>query len=172
MANMGKRFEQDFLSSFKEARNVSIDRFYDVWGNRKNISNVSDYVAYKFPHQYYFELKSYEGDYIPLSALSYRQYTGLLTKSKIDGVIAGALLNFRTETPQTFFVSIENIEAMRLSGVGGINIEKASQVGYEVSSKLKRTRYVYDVIDLMDALASEGLELNWYDREDDGGWEY
>lgn len=155
--NEGKRFEQDFLASFKGLPDVSIDRFYDVWGVRKHIANKSDFVAYRFPNQFYFECKSYSGDYIPISALSHQQYSGLLSKSKIRGVIAGVMLNYRlSDSCETYFLDIRQVESLRLAGVGGVNLWTASQMGLRVESILKRTRYRYGVISMLETLSRGG----------------
>jgi penicillin-binding protein-related factor A (putative recombinase) len=159
VANHGKRFEQDFVASFKGLPDVSIDRFYDIMGFHKNVSNPSDYVAYQYPHQFYFECKSYEGGYIPLSALSHSQKTKLLAKSKIDGVIAGAVFNFRMEEPETYFVDIQALEVMRLNGQGGITPEIAKSIGIYVPHTLKRTRYKYDIPKLLGELNKQHGEI-------------
>jgi penicillin-binding protein-related factor A (putative recombinase) len=157
--NNGKRFEQDFVASLRGLDDVSVDRFFDAWQMRKNVANVSDYVAYRYPHQFYFECKSYQGDSIPLSALSHKQHSGLLQKSKIYGVVAGAVLNFRLEgiedEPQTYFMNIKDIEQMRLNGLASINLDYSKAFGVRVDSQMKRTRYKYDALKLLQELSME-----------------
>lgn len=152
MASSGKIFEGDFKDSagmFPDK--VSIDRFYDVMGGRKGINTPCDFVVYMFPHQYYFELKSYEGERISLSVLTDNQFNGLIEKSKVDGVYAGVLFNFRkTIGDIAVWVPIQYIGQMIwIDGLKSISLTEALEHGIRLQSTKRRTHYTYNLETLL-----------------------
>ena len=163
MANTGKIFEEDFFKSclpLAKAGKLSIDRFYDVLGGRKGIHTICDYVAYVYPMQVYFELKTIEGKSLPFDAVSDGQFNGLMEKSLIMGCMAGVLIKFRPNNDAscpTYFVSIGDFAALK--GIGdrkSIPIETAELIGVRLPALRKRTRFTYDIESFMKNMYDKG----------------
>lgn len=68
--NYGKQFEKKFKEDFLKIQNVSIDRIYDVTNGYSHISNICDFICYKYPNILYAEVKTIKGNTFPLSNLT------------------------------------------------------------------------------------------------------
>lgn len=88
--NYGKKFEAKFKEDFKKVPGADITRLYDTTNGFKSISNVSDFIGYIFPFQYYLEAKSTQGNTFSLSKLT--QADKLKEKQGILGVNAGVVI--------------------------------------------------------------------------------
>lgn len=88
--NYGKAFEAKFKEDFKKIPGADLTRLYDTTNGYKSISNVSDFVCYLFPFEYYLEVKSIQGNTYNLSKL--RQADKLKEKQGILGVNAGVII--------------------------------------------------------------------------------
>ena len=87
----GKQFEDKFKRDFqKTIPNCSIDRIYDVMAGYKTVSNISDFIGYRFPYLFYLECKTHKGASIPFENIT--QFNKLKSKVGIPGVRAGVVL--------------------------------------------------------------------------------
>ena len=111
--NRGKDFEDVIKNSFLKLDNVSIDRLHDQTNGYKGSSNISDFIVYKYPHQYYFECKCCYGNTLNFHNITDNQRKGLLEKSNIDGVIAGIIVWF-IDHDTTYFMPIQIIEKLKI----------------------------------------------------------
>ena len=107
---------------------VSIDRIYDVTYGYKSISNVSDFVVYKYPEIFYMEVKSIHGNTFPLTNLT--QYEKLKAKIGIKGVRAGVTIWF-CDRDRVIYVPVETIKRMREEGLKSVNIRTIDDTDYE-----------------------------------------
>lgn len=155
MANPGKYFESDLRTSYKEeyelGESYDLYRLYDTMGGRAGVKNISDFIAYKKPYMYYLELKSTKDPRMNFNYLSDNQYNGLLEKSKIDGVFAGVLINFRTEE-LTYYVDIRTIKSMKDAGLKSISREDCEEVGILLKGTKKRVRFSYKLSNLLSEI--------------------
>lgn len=159
MGNPGKNFEEDFRKSVKINNEISLQRLYDVTGGRAGIHYHCDFIAYKYPHEYHLELKSTKGTRLNFNYISDNQYNGLLEKSKIKGVYAGILINFR-EVEKTYFVNITTIKMLRILDIKSISYLEAEQYGVELTGAKKRVKFTYDVGKLLDEIP-KGVGQTW-----------
>lgn len=162
MANEGKYFESDVIKSIKENNNLSLYRLYDVTGGRAGVRNIADFIAYKYPHEYFLELKSTKDNRLNFNYISDNQYTGLLEKSKIPGIYAGVLINFRG-AEKTYFVDINIIKNMKEVGAKSISLEYSAKVGVELEGVKKRVRFIYNVDKLLTDI-SEEASISWEEK--------
>ena len=88
--NYGKKFEQKFKEDFNKIKESSLIRLRDPTIGFKTISNISDFIAYKFPFVFYIECKSTEGN--TFSFLKLTQYEALLQEKGKRGVNPGAII--------------------------------------------------------------------------------
>ena len=68
--NRGKQFEAKFKEDFLKIPNSTIDRLYDSVSGYKSVSNISDFIAYRYPFCFYIECKSHEGNTFPFAKLT------------------------------------------------------------------------------------------------------
>lgn len=127
--NRGKAFELRFKEDFLESiPNSIIDRLYDSMSGYKAVSNISDFIAYKYPIIFYIEVKSHGGASIPFTAIS--QYEKLKTKIGIHGVRAGVIL-WLTEKDRIFYIPVSTIKQLKAEGKKSVGI-KAFDDGYNI----------------------------------------
>ena len=114
----GKKFEEVFKENVEQVSNVIIERLPDQVSKFKGSKNPSDFIAYKYPHIYYFECKS-----TSVSSLSFdniTQWQDLLERSRTSGVVSGVVIWFY-EKDVTIFVDIRLLECMRQEGYKSIS---------------------------------------------------
>lgn len=148
MIDRGKTFENIFRSAVEEAKErgyqVDIQRLFDVIG-KKTIEQPSDFICYHKPNQIYVECKSTNKNYF--SFYEQRQYTRLLEKSKIDGVIAGMLVWFVQEK-RVFWLDIKFLNGFYIgTGLKSISIKRLDGLlsddvcgVYEIEQKTTRVK--------------------------------
>lgn len=117
----GKKFEEIFKEAIQQVPNVSIDRIHDQTTRYKGSKNVSDFITYKYPRQYYFECKT--TSCTSLSFDNITQWQALLEKSRIYGVSAGVVIWFYAKDV-TIFVDIRLLECMRQEGYKSISYDE------------------------------------------------
>ena len=146
----GKLFEKDFKDScLLEDTKISIDRLYDPVGGFKGVRNICDFICYKFPYEYYLELKSHKGKSFPISGITETQYDGLLLKQPIEGVTAGVIIKY-SDYDVAYFVPIFKIRGLVRIGHKSISIEAAKALGVEMQGRKKRVTFQYDVLKLFN----------------------
>lgn len=163
----GKRFEKDFRDSCELlAPAVSVDRLKDPVGGYAGVNNICDYIVYRIPNLYYFELKSYQGDRIPITAISRNQLSGLYKKSKVLGASAGVIFNYRltvgedtedTEDELAYFVDIRDIYKLIKNDIKSVDLFAAKQLGVRLHGSRKVSHYRYDVAKFLDTVAEKTM---------------
>ena len=140
--NKGKIFEKKFRADWLQSMpDSSIDRLYDSVSGYRAISNVSDFICYKYPHIFYLECKSHSGNTFPFTALT--QYDALSAKVGITGVRAGMVL-YMYDHDVVLYVPISTVTKMKADGLKSVNVKMlgtesyANYVIYEIPSKKKR----------------------------------
>lgn len=119
MSNLGKQFELKFKEDFSKIPESTIDRIYDVTTGYKSISNVCDFICYKYPNIFYIECKSHKGTSFPFVNLT--QYSKLKDKVGIKGVRAGVIL-WLYEKDLVLYVPISTISQMMTDGKKSVGI--------------------------------------------------
>ena len=130
--NYGKKFEQKFKEDWgKTMPNSSFDRLVDTMNGYKYISNISDFICYKYPNIFYLETKSHYGNTFPLTNLT--QYEKLKDKweQKIKGTRIGAIIWF-IDHDRVLYVPISTIVKMKENNKKSINIKTIDQEDYYV----------------------------------------
>lgn len=148
--NRGKEFEAKVKKAFEKIPDISIDRLPDQMSGRKGSSNVSDFIVYAYPHQYYIECKAFYGNTINFSKIP--QLDALYEKSKIKGVRAGCMLWF-IDHDITVWVNAPILKICKLNGRKSINIKdiKDNSVSYTViEGSKKRVFFEYNMIPFIE----------------------
>lgn len=135
----GKQFEAKLKSDFiNTVPDSSIDRIYDSVSGFKSISNICDFIAYKYPNIFYIEVKSHKGNTFPIANLT--QYSKLKEKAGITGLRAGVVIWF-IDHGKVVYVPVRTITAMIHDGKKSVNIKDLGSEKYrliEIPSVKKR----------------------------------
>lgn len=158
--SLGKKFESVVKEAFEKVEGVSIDRIHDQMNGYAGSTNISDFILYKYPHEYYIECKSVHGNTLPFSNITRNQWDGMLKKSLIDGVIAGVIC-WWVEKDTTRFIPIELLEVLKVNGAKSIRYDYVSYLDahtmamyphaatflttHKIQGKKKRVFYDYDM---------------------------
>lgn len=157
--NRGKQFEAQVQKALeKYPEEISVDRITDPMAGYAGICNISDFVVYRKPYQYYLECKSIRGNTLSIfsnntknkyGTITNNQWEGLLNKSKIQGVFAGVIVWF-IEHDTTVYVPIQELERIRNSGAKSLNVRHLDDVKhYILPAQKKRVLFDYDVKSLL-----------------------
>lgn len=158
MVNRGKQFENVIKEAFEKVEGVSIDRIHDQTNGYAGSANISDFIMYKYPHEYYIECKSVHGNTLPFSNITKNQWEGLLKKSKIEGVIAGVIC-WWVDRDVTLFIPIQLLQVEKNLGHKSIRYDYGSCISarevrpngtrffrtHELKGKKKRVFFDYDM---------------------------
>lgn len=140
MANKGKQFEGRFKQNWLETVEDSICyRLYDTQGGFKGISNVGDFLCYKYPNLYIIDCKTKQGNTLPFSDI--RQYEKMLDYKGISGVYTGVICWFY-DHDIVCWVPIETLEKINNEGKKSFNIKMLNDSNYKcynIPSKKLRT---------------------------------
>lgn len=147
--NRGKEFENCIRNALEQNCNVSCTRLIDPQNGYAGVRNICDFIAYKYPYQYFIECKSHHGNTLPFSAITENQWKGMLEQSKVDGVIAGVFVWF-VDHDTTVFINITELEEMRLSGAVSLNIKKLPERVITISGQKKRIFFSYDLTEFFE----------------------
>jgi recombination protein U len=153
--NNGKIFEQEIKASVPE--NVFFYRFKDgtaSWGKSDGVRfqahNICDCMIYDGISLYLLELKSHKGKSIPLSCIRETQITDLNENAMFQNIVCGFLFNF-SDLGRTFFVDVGDVlNFKRHSDRKSIPIEYCIEQGIEIEGTKKRTRYTWNIKDLLE----------------------
>ena len=167
--NRGKKFEQCVKDAFLKIPGVSVDRLHDQTSGFAGSTNVSDFIVYKYPNQYYVECKSVHGNTLSIHSnpkadkngvlhgfygnITDNQWEGLLEKSKIPGVIAGVMC-WWVDKDVTMFMDIRLLNELSMLGYKSIDysasfaledIDNLADMWTWIIGKKKRVFFDYDM---------------------------
>ena len=171
MKNPGKIFEEDFKNSIEKIMNVTrlpdpgqsfnhACRGCEKQKTRFSPQNICDFICYKYPYSYLFELKSHKGKSIPFKAIVTKEKDKRLDRmvaaTMNTGISAYIIFNWRDCDNRTFAVQAHHVqnyiqtEQKRKS----IPFAWSAGIGIEIPSTLKRVRYKYDITPIFPAFIS------------------
>lgn len=120
----GKKAEQKLKTWLnRPEEGYSFDRIPDQLGGLYGGRNISDFVLFKAPYQYYIESKETENDRFDFSRLTDFQREGLKFKSSIQNVYGLVVVLFTTYK-RAFILDIRDILKEEEQGNKSINIKK------------------------------------------------
>lgn len=149
--NRGKQFEQVVRRAFEETPNVSIDRLHDQTTGFVGSSNISDFIVYRKPYEYYLECKSVHGNILPFTNITNTQWQGLLQKSQIKGVYAG-ILCWWVDKDITRYIPIQTLQIMKEIEMKSVRYDFNNDSIITLNGKKKRVFFEYDMEGLLDEI--------------------
>ena len=159
----GKDFEELIKKQFLEVPNTTVDRLPDPVQGYLGVRNISDFIIYHYPYQYYIECKTVHSHRLPMMNITFNQRTGMLEASKVRGVIAGILCWF-IPIDATIFIPIQVVEKYRLAGEKSINLNKMIDKDFiELEGTKKRVFFDYDIESFIKTCERRKLGEKEYD---------
>lgn len=151
MANSrGKQWEEKVKEDLSKLEDVSLERVPDqVTGYKTTSQNPCDFYCYVYPHLYYIEAKSVNGNTF---SVNFPQYERLLTRSGRKGVRAGVLL-WWIPHQKVAYIPVKTFEKLIQEGKKSVNIKMLSTHEYriiEIPSVTKRILPTCDYTTLLD----------------------
>lgn len=141
-SNRGKAFEKIIYDGFNAIPNVSIDRIPDQTMKYKGRANVSDFIVYHLPYEYYVECKTVHGNRLPFANIP--QFDALLKKSEIAGVRAG-IMCWWVDHDITRWLPIEDLELRRKRGNKSIAFDEPTYYSVNIFGRKKKVFFEYDL---------------------------
>lgn len=145
--NLGKKFEAIMGEAFKAYPNTSVDRIPDQTMRYKERKNVSDFIVYNHPFQYYIECKTVHGNTLPFKNIT--QFDALIEKSNIYGVRAGVIC-WWVDKDITRWIPIEELFFLRSLGAKSIRFDKEIGRSKLIRSRKKKIYFEYDLSTFFD----------------------
>lgn len=146
--NRGKDFEAQIRDALIRVPHTTVDRLPDQMTGYKGSTNICDFIAYHYPHQYYLECKCCYGNTLHFSNITETQWSGLLDRAEFPSVVAGYFIWF-IDHDITLFVSAKTMKRLRDAGDKSFNInttlKKLNGDYYIVPGTKKRVLFEYDL---------------------------
>lgn len=148
--NRGKKFEGVIRKAFESTSNTSVIRLPDPPKGYLGWRNISDFIVYHYPYQYFIECKSVHGNTLPFSNITDNQWDGLFEMSQIKGVQAGVIC-WWVDKDITRFIPIKTLVMLEMSGQKSYrwNDEYNS---LEIIGKKKRIFFNYNMEEFFNAV--------------------
>jgi len=168
MENVGKKFESSFKLSVPEycylkRLNDQPQSFVKNVNTKFSLKNPFDYLLFDCKRQKLWAIECKTTKYKSLSIakdkddnkmIKYHQIKGLSELSKYNNVIAGFLINFRTDgIERTYFQKIEDFNKMiHTTSKSSVNeIDLIMNHAIKINGKLMRVNYRWDIESLLES---------------------
>lgn len=115
--NYGKKFE----NNFKKGVGKELVRLYDTTNGYAGVKNPCDFIYYKYPYQYLFELKSVKGDRFDFSNITDNQKEQLDFYSHMKGCNPMVIVEFR-EHKQVYMIPWSTIKRTMENNKQSLNV--------------------------------------------------
>lgn len=137
-------------------------RLYDIMTGYYGQYNISDFICYKYPNQWFLESKATWEDRFDFSMISETQYKGLMEMAPVRGVFAGVVVLFASYK-RAFIIDIREIDKyQKETGKKSINIKKIaswslnySEIQTIPNNRKKLLDYTGELDDHIDKLKVE-----------------
>ncbi len=162
--NDGKRWEQNF----KDSLGLSCIRLYDTTNGFSGVRNPCDFIYYRYPYQYLFELKSTKDKSLYLNMeTTKRQIDSLIELGKIDGILGGLCVEFREEQRAFFIPAVVCREFLDIRCKKSISIRDCEEheLIREIPLEYKRTNCAVNKVEFDAVMSSLMYHLRWGGKE-------
>lgn len=136
----GKQWEEKVKNDLLKLPDVSLERIPDqVTGYKTTSQNPCDFYVYLYPHFYYIECKSVNGNTF---GVDFAQYERLLVRAGRRGVRAGVML-WWIPHQKVAYVPIKTFEKLIADGKRSVNIKMLGTDEYRLIEIPSVTKRVY-----------------------------
>lgn len=153
--NRGKDFEEVVKDSFLRVPDTSVVRLPDPVQGYLGIRNISDFIVYHYPYQYFIECKSVHGDRFSIHSgdpkrryglITNNQWNGMSEQSKLNGVKAGVIVWF-IDHDITRYLPIASLQVLYDNNVKSIKYDFTSIPHIDIEGSKKRVFFDYCMYD-------------------------
>lgn len=149
--NRGKQFEEVIRKSFERVPDTSVIRLPDPTSGYLGVRNISDFVVYHYPYQYFIECKTIHGNTFPFSNITKNQRLGMLGECDKLGVFAG-IICWWVDRDVTKYIPIQTVKKMMEYGYKSLRYDAGVPYGFDksyfltpIEGKKKRVFFEYDM---------------------------
>ena len=142
--NLGKKFEEIIGNGFRAIRDVSVDRIPDQTMHYKDRANVSDFIVYKYPHQYYVECKSIRGNRLPFTKIP--QLEALWNKEVMTSGVKAGVICWWIDKDVTRWLPIESLVEKKVSGAKSIAFDEPISGSKYITGRKKKVYFEYNML--------------------------
>lgn len=136
---LGKLFEKKFKEQMDNEDDVYCLRLPDPMGGFKGLSNICDFIVYKYPYLYLFELKTTAGPSLPFNNISHNQLHGLKAANEKLSVIKAGFIIWFYDKDITYFTIPQTILDLQEQGKHSIRFDYTKDV--IVINGIKKKKY-------------------------------
>lgn len=133
----GKKFEERFKKDWVNSTGGIVVRLYDNTSGYLSISNICDFICYKYPNIFFIECKSHKGASIPFDAIS--QYDKLVLMNNEKGVRAGIIL-WLYEKDLVLYIPIDVMKNLIIRGEKSVGIRHLDEFNDIITIPSKKLR--------------------------------
>ena len=137
--SLGKKFETKLREDWNNLEDSLIIRINDNFNGYKNISGISDFIAYHYPNIFFIECKEHKGNTFPLANLT--QYDKLMSVQGIKGVRSGVVLWF-SEKDTVVYVPVKTFKKLKEDGKKSLNINDINNYELIVVPSVKKRTFL------------------------------
>lgn len=164
--NEGKRWE----SNFRESMGVGCIRLYDTTNGFVGVNNPCDFIFFKYPYQYLFELKSVENNLLPLTGTTLRQINDMYEIMQTgEGILGGICVQFR-EVRKAYFIPVPHLKYELDKGLKSISLEycetRAGEELIEIPLEYKKVNCSVDKREFLLRLGYLMFHIRWGESVD------
>lgn len=154
MKDPGKKFETDFKNSMPS--DAFCIRLKTRMTQYKGDGEIADYIVYRRPDLFVFELKSTKEKRLPFVMIRPNQIIGIRQAVRDYGIAGGFVVQFR-EPYSHWFVPISVLDEYISAGKKSIPIAdmKSRKEIIEIPFTIKRITCILNVKDLLDKIKEE-----------------
>lgn len=151
--NRGKKFEGVIKEAFLKVPNTSVVRLPDPTSGYLGVRNISDFIVYHYPHQYFIECKSVHGNTLSIHSndpkkwygnITNNQWEGMWEMAHINGVIAG-IICWWVDRDVTKFIPIQTLQRLKDNGYKSVKYTIDDLSVMNIPAKKKRVFFEYDM---------------------------
>ena len=154
---LGKLFEKHFKEQMDKQENVFCLRLPDPMGGFKGLANICDFIVYKYPFLYLFELKTTSGSSLPFANISEKQFYGLKeVEEKFVTIKAGFLVWFY-DKDITYFVFPSVLHGLQQQGKKSIRYDNKDVC--LIGGEKKKKYFEYNWPNFFQTMEGEGCIL-------------
>ena len=160
----GKRWEKNF----KDSMGLECIRLYDPMSGFVGVYNPCDFIYYRYPYQFLFELKSVEAARLPIKLeTTMRQIKSMVDLMKTgEGTLGGICVEFRSKKQAFFIPATVALDFLDVYGKASIKYDDCIEHHYiiEIPLTYKRTNCEVDKTAFNAALMDLMYIMRWGNR--------
>lgn len=148
--NYGKDFENLIKESMLRVKDVDVQRLYDTTNGYVGVKQPSDFIVYKYPHQYYIECKCTWENTFHKSKIT--QLDDLWKKQIITGVHAGVIIWFISHDVTAYIPAFDlKMWFREHPSINVKDLQSNALLHFDIPGRKRRVFFDYDFSSFFEA---------------------